>query len=219
MTPFKLHVSDTIGKISCEIIEASYPKAVIVLGHGAGAGMHHQFMVSLAHELVEKNITTLRYQLPFMEAGKKRPDPPKVAQKAISAVITEALRRFKQLPIYVAGKSFGGRMTSLLMASDPPANVKGLIFYGFPLHPPGKPSIERAEHLKQVNYPMLFLQGTRDKLAEPQLIRTVTRQLQQATLISLEGADHSFHMLKKSGISDAQMIIKLSDLTSDWMKV
>ncbi|MEX2335731.1 MAG: alpha/beta family hydrolase [Fulvivirga sp.] len=219
MIPFKLQISDTIGEISCEIMEASSQKAAIVLAHGAGAGMHHQFMVSLSNALAERGITSLRYQFPYLEAGKKRPDPPAVAQKAVEAVVTEALRRYDQLPVYAGGKSFGGRMTSLFAANATPINLKGLVFYGFPLHPPGKPSVQRAAHLKDISCPMLFLQGTRDKLAEMELIKQVTEPLPQTDLIELDGADHSFHMLKKYNISDIEVIKKLSELTSKWMKI
>ena len=214
----KINVSEKIGEVSYELLSAPSAKAVMVLSHGAGAGMYHPFMNSLAHELAEEDISTLRFNFPYMENGKKRPDPPQIALKTIEAAIKQAHKLFPKLPILAGGKSFGGRMTSLYAASNP-HNLTGLVFYGFPLHPPGKPSIDKAGHLNKISCPMLFLQGTRDKLATPHLIRQVTEPLPNATLINLEGADHSFHMLKSSGITDEQMLSQLARHTRKWLPV
>ncbi|UII31310.1 dienelactone hydrolase family protein [Fulvivirga ulvae] len=211
----KINVSEKIGLVSCEILPAPSAKAVMVLSHGAGAGMHHQFMISLAEQLAEVNITSLRFNFPYMEQGKKRPDVPRIAVKTIEEAINKARQLFPELPIFGGGKSFGGRMTSLYAASNH-HDLAGLVFYGFPLHPPGKPSVNRADHLSKINCPMLFLQGTRDKLATSSLITEVTASLSKATLINLEGADHSFHMLKKSGITDEQVIRQLAVHTLKW---
>src|SRR5688572_27368778 len=141
-------------------------RACYVLAHGAGAGMHHTFMAGIASGLAQRRIATLRFQFPYMEQGSKRPDSPKVAHAAVRAAVQEAAKRLPNLPLFAGGKSFGGRMTSQAQAAEPLAGVRGLVFVGFPLHPAGKPSVERAEHLGQVQVPMLFLQGTRDTLAD-----------------------------------------------------
>lgn len=215
--PFKLHVSDEAGTVSCEIVEADKPVAILVLAHGAGAGMRHSFMLELAAALATTHISTIRFNFPYMEQGKKRPDTPQVAQETIYRVILEAQNRYPALPVFAGGKSFGGRMTSQLAASRSITSLKGLIFFGFPLHPPGKPSIKRAEHLQHVTIPMLFLQGTRDKLATPELIDQVTEPLDVGTLIFMEGADHSFHVLKSSGRTPQEVLKELASLTSDWI--
>lgn len=218
-TTLEIHVSDTLEKVDGEIIAPAAPQALLVLAHGAGAGMHHLFMVELARALAHVNIASLRFQFPYMQQGKRRPDTPAVAGQTIAAAISEASKRYPALPVYAGGKSFGGRMTSVLAASRHIERLKGLVFYGFPLHPPGNPSVKRATHLKDIPYPMLFLQGTRDKLAQPDLIRQVTENLPKTELIAHDGADHSFHMLKKSGVTDEQMIQKLAFLTYKWMKI
>ncbi|MBL6445583.1 dienelactone hydrolase family protein [Fulvivirga sp. 29W222] len=218
MTENKLKVSGKIGQVTFELLPSHSPKAVIVLSHGAGAGMYHSFMTSLAQQLAEVGLTTLRFNFPYMENGKKRPDNPQIAQKTIAAAIQKAQQLFPELPILGAGKSFGGRMTSLYAAYNT-HNLSGLVFFGFPLHPPGKPSVDRADHLSKISCPMLFLQGTRDKLAIPELMQEVTAPLPKATLINLEGADHSFHMLKRSGITDEEIIKQLATHTMKWAPV
>lgn len=214
---YQVHVSDKLGFISCELITPTKPTALLVLGHGAGAGMHHSFMVQLAHALSEQLIATVRYQFPYMENGKKRPDPPAVAHKTIETVVDDISSRVPDTLLFAGGKSFGGRMTSQYAAKSKDTRLIGLVFYGFPLHPPGKPSTERAEHLKEVGCPMLFLQGTRDKLATPELMQEVTSRLKDVKLVNYDGADHSFHMLKSSGISNEEMIQKLAKQTSEWI--
>ena len=183
----------------------------MTLAHGAGAGMHHSFMVALAQLLSEQAITTLRFNFPFAENKKGRPDTPAVAHQTIEAAIAKSQKLFPRLPLFVAGKSFGGRMSSQYLSAHPDPVVRGIIFYGFPLHPPGKPSIERAEHLKDVKTPMLFLQGTKDELATWNLIESVCSSLKQATLIKIEGANHSFKAGKQN------ILQLLTDTTNDWI--
>lgn len=194
----KLKVFDSIGSVSAELIAPEKPEAIITLAHGAGAGMNHPFMTSLANELAELNFATLRFNFAYMEQKKKRPDVPAVAHKAVEAALNKANELFPKIPLFVSGKSFGGRMSSQYLSIHKPSVVKGIVFFGFPLHPAGSPSIERAEHLKEVNVPMLFLQGTRDTLAEWSLIEKVTLDLPLATLIKMEGADHSFKRGKEN---------------------
>jgi len=160
-----LKVSPSVGNVSAECIVPQKSKCIITIAHGAGAGMNHSFMVSLAQSLAEHDIASMRFNFPFTENKKGRPDLPAVAHKTIEAAILKAQNLFPDLPLFVAGKSFGGRMTSQYMAAHPNDTVKGIIFYGFPLHAPGKPSVERAEHLKEVKARMLFLQGSRDEFA------------------------------------------------------
>jgi predicted alpha/beta-hydrolase family hydrolase len=209
--PFKIHVSESLGEVSAEIIEPEKPKVVMTLAHGAGAGMDHSFMVNLARELVQYQIATVRFNLHYMENGKKRPDAPAVAHSVIKAVIEKSRALYPGLPLVVAGKSFGGRMTSQLIAKTPIPYVKGIIFYGFPLHPINTPGTERAEHLRDIKTPMLFLQGTKDALAEMNLIKTVLANLPLASLEVIENADHSFKVGKKDSIVD------LSRKTEDWL--
>jgi predicted alpha/beta-hydrolase family hydrolase len=158
-----LKISPSIGPVSAECIIPEKSKCIMTLAHGAGAGMHHSFMVTLAQLLSEEGIATLRFNFPFAENKKGRPDIPAVAHATVASAIAKAEKLFPELPLFVAGKSFGGRMASQYLSAHPDAAVKGIIFYGFPLHPPGKPSTERAEHLKEVKSPMLFLQGTKDE--------------------------------------------------------
>jgi predicted alpha/beta-hydrolase family hydrolase len=208
----KINVSPEIGKITGKTIAPSKPVAIIVLAHGAGAGMDHIFMETLAIRLAENDIATLRYNFPFAENKKGRPDTPAVAHQAIKAAIVKGLELFPEIPLFVAGKSFGGRMSSQLLSAEHDDNVKGLIFYGFPLHQPGKPSTERAEHLKKVKVPMLFLQGTKDALATWDMIEAVCKSLKKTKLVKLEGADHSFKAGKKDIIS------MLVEETKAWVK-
>jgi predicted alpha/beta-hydrolase family hydrolase len=194
-------------------------EACYVFAHGAGAGMNHAFMAAMASGLAERRIATLRFQFPYMEQGSKRPDLPKIAQAAVRAAVQEAAKRLPNVPLFAGGKSYGGRMTSQAQAAEPLANVRGIVFVGFPLHPAGKPSTERANHLADVQLPMLFLQGTRDTLAELDLIRETTAQLGgRATLHIVEGADHSFHVLARSGRTDEQVREELLDTIASWMK-
>lgn len=196
---YTLRVSDG-DTVSAEAILPGQPKAIYVFAHGAGAGMNHTFMKELSVELANHNIAALRYNFLYMEKRKKRPDFPVVAHKAVEAAINKAQEIFPELPLYVGGKSFGGRMTSQYLANRTLPGVKGIIFVGFPLHPAAKPSIDRADHLQKITIPMLFLQGTRDALAELNLIEGVCESLPNAALVKLEGADHAFKMPKQNAI-------------------
>src|SRR5437660_9337532 len=174
--------------------EPRQARACYVLAHGAGAGMTHPFMTAIAEGLAERGIATLRYQFPYMEQGSKRPDSPKLAQATVGAAVLEAGRLIPKLALFAGGKSFGGRMTSQAQAASPLPGVRGLVFLGFPLHPPGQPSVERAKHLFETQIPLLFLQGTRDDFADLQLLRGLTEKLDaRATLKLFQDADHSFH--------------------------
>jgi predicted alpha/beta-hydrolase family hydrolase len=193
-------------------------RACYVLAHGAGAGMKHAFMTAVASELAERGIATLRYQFPYMEKGGKRPDPPKVAHAAVRAAVAEAARQLPKLPLIAGGKSFGGRMTSQAQALAPLTGVRGLVFFAFPLHPAGKPSDARAEHLSKVGIPMLFAQGSNDALAALDLLRPVVAKLgDRATLKLVESADHSFHVPAKSGRNDADVLAEVLDASAFWM--
>ena len=206
----QIKVSAEIGNVSgiCAIPPA--PACVLVLAHGAGAGMEHSFMETLASRLAEQGIATVRFNFPFTENKKGRPDSPAVAHMTIKAAIAKTRKLFPDIPLFVAGKSFGGRMSSQYLSANHDDTVKGIIFYGFPLHPAGKPSTERAEHLKQIHIPMLFLQGTKDTLATWDLIEAVCKPLRSASLVKLEGADHSF----KAGKKDTMSL--LVDATKQW---
>jgi len=193
----KIKVSADIGNVSAKYMLPADPVCIITLAHGAGANMDHVFMETLATRLAETGIATLRFNFPFMENKKGRPDSPAIAHQTIKAAIAKTRELVPGLPLFAAGKSFGGRMSSQLLATEHDPAVKGLIFYGFPLHQPNKPSTERAEHLKAVKTPMLFLQGTKDALATWDLIETVCKSLKRTRLVKLEGADHAFKAGKK----------------------
>jgi len=209
---------DDQSSVSALLIAPADAQHALVLAHGAGAGMAHPFMEALANELAARRVATLRYQFPYMERGSKRPDTPAVAHAAVRAAVDEARRRMVGVPLFAGGKSFGARMSSQAQALSPMPDVKGLVFVGFPLHPAGKPSVERATHLARVSCPMLFLQGTRDELAELDLLRGVVAPLKdRATLEVIDDADHSFHVRAKSGRTDAQVLASLAQLTADWM--
>ncbi|HEY0886554.1 MAG TPA: alpha/beta family hydrolase [Ramlibacter sp.] len=217
VTPLRISLP-TGGPVSALLCAPPRASALFVFGHGAGAGMHHPFMADLAAALGERGVATLRYQFPFMEQGSKRPDGPAVAHAAVRAAVAEAAARLPRVPLYAGGKSFGGRMTSQAQAAQPLDAVRGVVFVGFPLHPAGKPGTQRAAHLAEVQVPMLFLQGTRDALADLALIRATASQLgNRATLHVVEGADHSFHVLVRSGRSDAQVLQELADAMAGWM--
>jgi uncharacterized protein len=195
-------------------------RACYVLAHGAGAGMQHPFMASVAAGLAERGIATLRYQFPYLEQGSKRPDTPKVAQATVRAAALEAARLLPQLPLFAGGKSFGGRMTSQAQAASPLPGVRGLVFLGFPLHPAGRPSVDRANHLFEVQIPMLFLQGTRDDLAQLELIQALCEQLGvRATLKLFQDADHSFHVPARSGRKDSEVRAELLDALAGWIQM
>jgi len=192
--------------------------AVLVLAHGAGVGMAHRSMATIAEGLAERRVATLRYQFPYMEKGGKRVDPPPVAHAAVRAAVDAANRLAPNLPLFAGGRSFGGRMTSQAQAAEPMPGVRGLVFFAFPLHVAGKPSTDRADHLNGVKVPMLFLSGTKDTLAELGLIRAVTDELGEGvTLVLLEAADHAFHVAARSGRKDAEVMAEALDTAAAWM--
>ena len=193
-------------------------RACYVLAHGAGAGMAHPFMASVAEGLAERRIATLRYQFPYMERGSKRPDAPKLAQASVRAAVAEASRLAPDLPLIAGGKSFGGRMTSQAQAAAPLPGVRGIAFLGFPLHPPGRLSDERGKHLFDVQIPLLFMQGTRDELADLQLLQPLVEQLgARATLHLFADADHSFHVPARTGRKDAEVMAEMLDVLAEWI--
>jgi uncharacterized protein len=205
--------------VSGLLTRPAQPRACYVFAHGAGAGMTHASMEAIAAGLAERGIATLRYQFPYMEKGSKRPDAPAVAHAAVRAAVAGAARCCPALPLIAGGKSFGGRMTSQAQALSPLSGVRGLAFLGFPLHPAGKPSADRAKHLADVKIPMLFLQGTRDALAELSLLEPVVKSLgSRATLHLVRDADHSFHVLKSSGRNDREVMEEVLDAFAGWVE-
>ena len=193
-------------------------RACLVLAHGAGVGMAHKSMAALADGLAERAVATLRYQFPYMERGSRRPDPPAVAHATVRAACARATMLAGALPLFAGGRSFGGRMTSQAQAATPLPRIRGLVFFAFPLHPAGKPSTSRADHLAEVALPMLFLQGTRDALADlPLLQQTVDALGPRARLILAADADHSFHVPVRSGRSDREVLASLLDGAAAWM--
>jgi predicted alpha/beta-hydrolase family hydrolase len=204
--------------VSALLIQPTDARACFVFAHGAGAGMAHSFMEQAAAGLAERGIATLRYQFPYMEKASKRPDPPAIAHATVRAAVKQAARHCPGLPLVAGGKSFGARMTSQAQAKAPLEGVRGLAFFGFPLHPAGKPSIDRADHLAEIHVPMLFLQGTNDKLAELQLLKPVVEKLKLlATLHLVEAADHSFHVPARSGRNDREAMNEILDALAAWV--
>ncbi|CCD91075.1 conserved hypothetical protein [Bradyrhizobium sp. ORS 375] len=215
--PLVIPVQDTA--VSALLIAPPQARACFVFAHGAGAGMTHPFMSQAAESLAVHRIATLRFQFPYMEKGSKRPDPPAVGQATVRAAVAEASRLCAGLPLIAGGKSFGARMTSQAQSLAPLPNVSALAFLGFPLHPAGKPSIARADHLDAIDLPMLFLQGTRDKLAELELLEPVVRRLgQRATLHLLDQADHAFHVPARSGRNDHAIMEELTQAFASWLE-
>jgi len=208
---------DPTRRVSALLIAPPKAHACYVLAHGAGAGMTHPSMASVAAELGERGIATLRYQFLYMERGSKRPDPPKLAHTAIRAAVAEAAKRLPKLPLVAGGKSFGGRMTSQAQAATPLPGVLGLAFLGFPLHPAKQPSRERGKHLAEVKIPMLFLQGTRDALASRDELEPLCQELgARASLRLFEDADHSFHVPARSGRKDTEVMSEMLDTFAAW---
>jgi uncharacterized protein len=191
--------------------------ACFVLAHGAGAGMTHPFLRAVADGLCERRVATLRYQFPYMQAGSKRPDRPQLAHATVRAAVAAASHLAPRVPLIAGGKSFGGRMTSQAQAETALPGVVGLAFLGFPLHPAGKPSEDRAEHLARVHVPMLFLQGTRDTLAEQSLLARVLGRLANATSYMVDNADHSFHVPARSGRRDPDVLAEVLDVLAGWI--
>jgi uncharacterized protein len=205
------------GEVSALLCRRAKARWLLVLAHGAGAGMRHPFMEKLAGELASLEVATLRYQFPYMEQRRRVPDVPTVLTATVVAAVRAAAEAAPGLPLLAGGKSMGGRMTSQAAAQHELDGVRGLVFFGFPLHPPKQPGTKRADHLAKVTRPMLFLQGTRDELADLKLLRPVCAKLgPQATLHVIETADHSFHVLKGSGRSDAEVLRELAETTVSW---
>ena len=217
--PVTIVVDDSI-RVSGLLQSPPRPRACYVLAHGAGAGMTHPFMAGVAAELGERGLATLRFQFPYMEQGGKRPDPPKLAQATIRAAVAEAVRILPGHPLIAGGKSFGGRMTSQAQAAAPLPRVRGLAFLGFPLHPAGRPSQDRGNHLFDVRIPMLFLQGARDTLAMLDQLKPLCESLgERATLKLFEDADHSFHVPARTGRKDSQVRSDMLDALVAWTDV
>jgi uncharacterized protein len=217
--PLEIEVGERVGRVSGLLLRPPEPWAGYVLAHGAGAGMTHPFMEAIARALMARGIATLRYQFPYFEAGGRRPDPPGVLIATVRAAVARAEELLPGLRLFAGGKSLGGRMTSHAAAERKLDDLVGLIFLGFPLHRPKRPAIERAEHLARVGLPMLFLQGTRDDLADLALVRDVCAGLgDRATLHVVEGADHSFGVLKRSGRTGAEVLEELADTIAGWCR-
>jgi predicted alpha/beta-hydrolase family hydrolase len=213
---FRLAVENA-GDVSAIFERPQSARWLLVLAHGAGAGMRHRFLETLTRELAAVGVATLRYQFPYMEQRRRVPDAPAVLTATVRAAVRAAEQAAPDLPLLAGGKSMGGRMTSSAAAQEPLARVRGLIFFGFPLHPPGRPGTKRADHLAQVRVPMLFIQGTRDPLADLNLLRPICESLGAlATLEIIETADHSFHVLKRSNKNDAQIMRELAEGVAAW---
>src|SRR6266571_1919847 len=206
-----------VGDVSGLLLRPDGARLLYVLAHGAGAGMRHPFLEVVAQRLAERSIATLRYQFPYMEQRGRRPDPPAVAAATVRAAVIEAGGAAPGLPLVAGGKSFGGRMTSTAQAEQPLPGVRGLVFLGFPLHPPRRPGDSRAEHLARVQIPMLFLQGDRDEFADLKVLKRVVSGLGEwATLNLVAGGDHSFHVLKRSGRTDTEVLAELVETIVAW---
>lgn len=215
----RIDIGPPSGSVSGLLRRPAAARCLYVMAHGAGAGMRHRFMEAAAAAFAAVGIATLRFNFPAMEAGRKRPDRPEVAQQAVRAAVERGQAEAPDLPHFAGGKSFGGRMTSSAAAQAPLAQVRGLIFLGFPLHPAGRPGTARAEHLADLALPMLFLQGTRDALAEPELIREVCEGLGgRSTLRMIDGADHSFAVLKRSGRTEEEVLEELAESAGAWIR-
>ena len=215
----KIKVSEKIGSVSAIYYSPAKAKQVLVFAHGAGAGMKNKFMEQASLCLAEHGIATLRFNFPYMENGKKMPDTKPVCAAAVKAAVEKAAKLNPKLPIFAGGKSFGGRMTSTAASEGLLPDVKGIIFFGFPLHAPGKPSNDRAEHLYKVEIPMLFLQGSRDALAALDLLKPVIKKIGKiAELFIVEGGDHSFHCPKEYGLKDGDVIEMLCKKAEEWME-
>jgi uncharacterized protein len=217
--PLEIEVGDRIGSVSGLLLRPADAWLLYVLAHGAGAGMRHRFMETVAEALALRGVASLRYQFPFTQAGGRRPDPPGVLEATVRAAVAAARTAAPTLPLVAGGKSLGGRMTSNAQARRPLAEVAALVFLGFPLHPPKQPGVSRADHLDRVELPMLFLQGTRDELAHLDLLQPVCQRLgDRATLHVVEGGDHGFDVLKRSGRTETDVMDELATTVADWCR-
>jgi predicted alpha/beta-hydrolase family hydrolase len=218
VTEHHFEATSRSGPVSALLMNPPAADCLLVLAHGAGAGMRHSFMETLVARLAAQRIATFRYQFPYVENGLRRPDFQPILLKTVRSAVAAASALSDGLPLFAGGKSMGGRMTSLATAKEPLEAVQGIVFVGFPLHPAKKPEIERSEHLGQVGVPMLFLQGTRDKLAQLDFLEPVCQDLaERATLHLVEGADHGFHVLKRSGRTDDEVQDELADVARSWI--
>ena len=212
----KFFVNEKAGAVSGLLLAPSGARAFLLLAHGAGAGMRHRFMEDLAAKLADQKMATLRYQFPYMEKHTKRPDSQSVLMDTVRAAVAAAKKDAGQLPLFAGGKSMGGRMTSLAAVQQPLDGVRGLVFFGFPLHAPGRPGAERGQHLTEIKIPVLFLQGSRDALAELKLLKPLCAKIKRAELFVVEGGDHSFHMLKSAGRSDGEVLDEVAKKAGTW---
>lgn len=216
-TPLQIEIPE-LGQVSGLWQSGPDPLACLALAHGAGAGMMHRSMTAIAHGLEDLGVATLRYQFPYMEKGSRRPDSPAVAHATVRAAVAEAGRRANGLPLFAGGRSFGGRMTSQAQALAPLADVRGLVFFAFPLHSAGKPSVTRAERLSAVTIPTLFLQGSNDALAELDLLKQTVDGLKgRATLHLIADADHAFHVPARTGRKDPEVLAAALAVAAGWM--
>ena len=214
----KFGVNDNVGAVSGLLLKPNSARALLVFAHGAGAGMRHRFMEDVAVKLGNLGIATLRYQFPYMEKHIKRPDSESVLLDTVRAAVTTAKKQAGDLPLFAGGKSMGGRMTSLAAAKASLDGARGLIYFGFPLHAPGKMSAQRGQHLGDIEIPQLFLQGSRDALADLKFLRPLCAKLgKRAELFVIDGGDHSFHMLKSSGRSDEEVLDEVLEKTTEWI--
>jgi predicted alpha/beta-hydrolase family hydrolase len=211
--------SESAGNVSAIFERPPGADLMLLLAHGAGAGMRHAFLNALAARLVDRSVAVFRYQFPYMEQGSRRPSPKPLLLATVRSAIREASKLAGDLPLFAGGKSMGGRMTSLALAGEAEPNVRGLVFFGFPLHAAGRAGAERGDHLAEVTNPLLFLQGTRDALADLERLGPLVHELgDRATMHVVEGADHSFHVLKRSGRDDEEVIDELADAARVWME-
>jgi predicted alpha/beta-hydrolase family hydrolase len=218
-TDLRLHIGGTVGDVSAFLLRPPNAWMLYVLAHGAGSGMRHAFLDNVSAALAGQGVATFRYQFPYLEAGRRRPDPPSALEATVRAAVSKAGEIVPELPVIAGGKSLGGRMTSSAAAAAPLDGVRGLAFLGFPLHPPGQPGTRRADHLDHVHLPMLFLQGTRDAFARADLLTDVCRRLgSQATLHLLDGADHSFGVLKSAARTPGQVMEWLASTVATWSR-
>ena len=216
-TETKFLASRSAGEVSALILRPENARWMLVFGHGAGAGMRHRFMEDAAEALATNGIATFRYQFPYVEQRSRRIDPQPILLSTVRSAVQAAHAAATDLPLLAGGKSMGGRMTSLAASKGPLESVRGIVFFGFPLHPAGDPGTSRAEHLASVTIPMLFLQGTRDKLADLDLLRPEVERLgERATLHVIEGADHGFDVLKRSGRNAEDVLVELTETTAAW---
>ncbi|UCD24444.1 MAG: alpha/beta hydrolase [Gemmatimonadota bacterium] len=205
------------GPVSAVLVLPEDAKLLFVFGHGAGAGMRHPFMERVASELAQRSIATFRYQFPYMEAGRRSPDSPKVLEETVRAAISAGHEKAADLPLIAGGKSMGGRISSHIAADEPPSELSGLVFLGYPLHAPKKPDTKRAGHLGQIRIPMLFLQGTRDDLADLTLLKPIVEQLgSKATMHVVDGGNHSFKVLKRTGRTEDDVMVEITDTIVGW---